>query len=804
MAAVMGCEASFVRHRHYRPSPLIPCLDGFMVIEMQLLTGSSADSPTHAPQVLSVGGGLGVAVDLGEGGVFEAAENEPANVEELAFKFAVTSINRNRGLVPNATLTYDIQRIAPFDSFDASQRGLIRLQELIKAPSRHNLRLRIRQLPPGTQDTKALLKEMKGAREFHVIFDCSLETAAQVLQQILFMGMMTEHYHYLFTTLAQWDGLTGRIAFNKTDGLRKDFDLDILGLGEEGTEKPPGPAHWNPRPRLAPPPQPEWHHLLEEPYVMYRKSDQPLFGNDRFEGYCLDLLKELSSMLGFIYDVRLVPDGRYGAQDDQGEWNGMVRELMDHRADLAVAPLTITYVRETVIDFSKPFMTLGIGILDRKPRGASPGVFSFLRPLAPDVWLWALLSCLGVSCVLFVVARFTPYEWYNPHPCSPDPDVVENSFTLLNSIWFGVGALMQQGSELAPKALSTRILAGSWWCFALVKSRISTYEKMWAFMGSRQQTALVRSSEDGIQRVLTADYALLMESTSIEYVTQRNCSLTQIGGLIDSKGYGVGTPMDSPSLSLQKSRISTYEKMWAFMGSRQQTALVRSSEDGIQRVLTADYALLMESTSIEYVTQRNCSLTQIGGLIDSKGYGVGTPMGSPLPPLVLGAGLVLSVFVAVGEFLYTSRGSSDAQQCLSFNAIMEELGIPLKNQKKLKKKSRTKGKSAFASLLTCRPRRTLRREAAGPPKTAPAGNCQHGGHQRVTMKSVQGHLWPKAGRPHLGFLGGLLKLPQKQRCEPCPFEGGAGLSRTKAALGEGQPLVPQPLVLLAMLGAAFG
>lgn len=81
------------------------------------------------------------------------------------------------------------------------------------------------------------------------------------------------------------------------------------------------------------------------------------------------------------------------------------------------------------------------------------------------------------------------------------------------------------------------------------------------------------------------------------------------------------------SLSLQKSKISTYEKMWAFMSSRQQSALVKNSDEGIQRVLTTDYALLMESTSIEYVTQRNCNLTQIGGLIDSKGYGVGTPIG---------------------------------------------------------------------------------------------------------------------------------------------------------------------------------
>lgn len=63
---------------------------------------------------------------------------------------------------------------------------------------------------------------------------------------------------------------------------------------------------------------------------MYKKSDKPLYGNDRFEGYCLDLLKELSNILGFIYEVKLVSDGKYGAQNDKGEWNGMVKELIDH------------------------------------------------------------------------------------------------------------------------------------------------------------------------------------------------------------------------------------------------------------------------------------------------------------------------------------------------------------------------------------------------------------------------------------------------------------------------------------------
>lgn len=64
---------------------------------------------------------------------------------------------------------------------------------------------------------------------------------------------------------------------------------------------------------------------------MYKKSDKSLEGNDRFEGYCIDLLRELSTYLGFTYTIKLVEDGKYGALDDaSGQWNGMVRQLMDH------------------------------------------------------------------------------------------------------------------------------------------------------------------------------------------------------------------------------------------------------------------------------------------------------------------------------------------------------------------------------------------------------------------------------------------------------------------------------------------
>lgn len=36
---------------------------------------------------------------------------------------------------------------------------------------------------------------------------------------------------------AQWNGLTGQILVNKTDGLRKEFDMDVISLKEDGLEK---------------------------------------------------------------------------------------------------------------------------------------------------------------------------------------------------------------------------------------------------------------------------------------------------------------------------------------------------------------------------------------------------------------------------------------------------------------------------------------------------------------------------------------------------------------------------------------
>ena len=48
--------------------------------------------------------------------------------------------------------------------------------------------------------------------------------------------------------------------------------------------------------------------------------------------------------------------------------NLKVGELVRHEADLAVAPLTISSQREMAIEFSIPFMNIGISIMIKKPK----------------------------------------------------------------------------------------------------------------------------------------------------------------------------------------------------------------------------------------------------------------------------------------------------------------------------------------------------------------------------------------------------------------------------------------------------
>merc|ERR1712223_473735 len=68
------------------------------------------------------------------------------------------------------------------------------------------------------------------------------------------------------------------------------------------------------------------------------------------------------------------------------------------------------------------------------------------------------------------------------------------------------------------------------------------------------------------------------------------------------------------------------------MSENEDEVRMDSNKEGIDKVLMqqGSYAFFMESTTIEYVIERHCNLQQIGGLLDSKSYGIAVQQGSSL------------------------------------------------------------------------------------------------------------------------------------------------------------------------------
>lgn len=68
--------------------------------------------------------------------------------------------------------------------------------------------------------------------------------------------------------------------------------------------------------------------------------------------------------------------------------------------------------------------------------------------------------------------------------------------------------------------------------------------------------------------------------------------------------------------------MKEYQQIWDFMQAHRSEVMVKDNNLGVAKAETEKYAFFMESTSIEYITQRRCNLTSYGGRLDEKGYGI--------------------------------------------------------------------------------------------------------------------------------------------------------------------------------------
>ncbi|EZA54442.1 Glutamate receptor, ionotropic kainate, partial [Ooceraea biroi] len=372
-------------------------------------------------------------------------------------------------------------------------------------------------------------------------------------------------------------GLTGMIKFD-TAGFRSEFQLDIVTLSNKGLEKIG-----------------KWETNLD-PYGMLKESASILTGNDRYEGFAVDIIHEMSKILGFNYTLEVQIDNAYGSLNPMtGKWDGMIARLLSGVTDLAITDLTITSERESAVDFTSPFMNLGISVLYRKPTSAPPSLLSFLGPFSKEVWLHLIAAYVVVVAVLYIIGRLCPREWKNPYPCIKEPEVFETPFTLEDTPFLVIGAILKAPTGLAPAGISTRALAVAWWFFALIitstylanlAAALATKSVVWPFEVAEQ----------------------LAYQHKIKYGAKK-------------KGSSLNFFKDSSH--------EPYMIMYKYMMDNADEVLLETNEDGVRKVQQENYAFIMESSTIEYNKQRKCNITQVGGLLDAKGYGIAMRKGVP-------------------------------------------------------------------------------------------------------------------------------------------------------------------------------
>jgi ABC-type amino acid transport substrate-binding protein len=201
--------------------------------------------------------------------------------------------------------------------------------------------------------------------------------------------------------------------------------------------------------------------IFDEPFMMLIKNPNDtlteksikrgdILEPEMVEGFCADLaVAIMKEKLKLPY--KFLVETKYGNEIEKGVWDGMVGALVNRDADLSIASLTINGAREKAVDFSKPFIDLGISVMIGKPEKQKPGVFSFMAPLSAEIWICVIISYLLVSAILFFVSRSSSYEWYFEN----ESDVIpRNKFSIQNALFFSFAAFMHQGVDLLPRSMS--------------------------------------------------------------------------------------------------------------------------------------------------------------------------------------------------------------------------------------------------------------------------------------------------------------------------------------------------------------
>ena len=182
-------------------------------------------------------------------------------------------------------------------------------------------------------------------------------------------------------------------------------------------------------------------------------------------GLAIDVLRYVKTELQFEPLIYFVRDGNYGAKNSSaGTWNGVVRDVLEGKADIAIDLMT-NEARSEVIDFSLRWTHAGLALLvlvgEQKVEDLD---FSFFRPFTIYLWMGMIGVVNFYLGLLWFTDRLSPYGHRKSFRARN-----HNGFDLSESMWYCWGVCFDnQFVDSRPRSLSARAMAVFLAIFALM------------------------------------------------------------------------------------------------------------------------------------------------------------------------------------------------------------------------------------------------------------------------------------------------------------------------------------------------
>ncbi|XP_068235886.1 probable glutamate receptor [Palaemon carinicauda] len=383
--------------------------------------------------------------------------------------------------------------------------------------------------------------------------------------------------------------------------------------------------------------------LQEEPFIVIKRKKD---GSKEVTGIVGSIFTHLQTIMNFSSNCYEVD--AYGSLED-GQWNGLIGEIYNDQADIAVASIDVTKKRSLAVDFP-----IGVGyskyiMYMKRPSNSDFMWRAYSKQFSVMVWIITVVFLFWVTILFYLHLRVTSF---------PSPLVFsEASFTIM-------GFILGQGTSIPLEKTTIRLIA------------LTTL--------MTQVLLLVHYTSD------------LMSGLTAGPPLPRVSNLLEVGANPDLQlGYMKHISIDE---YLRDSSVPAYRNIWEGIHARKLIDLASTNEDGFERVLdnknyvymTADRAFLYHysqecrvyllpnanfPTQFTFALKKKSSLTPVfqkvllrmlsSGLID-KWERDWTPtladcntletspielMAISVPLLLLGFGLVTSLLILALEII---------------------------------------------------------------------------------------------------------------------------------------------------------